>query len=651
MNIYIKFLKLLLVLAVGIFFLVGSGGGKKKTDSPPQDESNSSGNNQNSDTSSEYESSSNQGNDFPDIYADRTENYTINAETLLRKELKLPFNRVSLDITKEPQHAYRTNVYTNKSPEWLYLPNYGYIGKDSFEITATNLDDDNTITIKITIDIIKPSLEGYRDYTISYNCNKNKLGNAKNFDIGFYTNDLTLIDKLYDDHNIGSNSFYRIIPRQTMHSYNSPYSLLMDYYENLNNPPKNLKKHDSMFKKYSNDLMQLTCNYPNGYLNLIYPVDNKNWYATKPSPYGDTDIIYSRNDLYFFVSYLSELYSQVYLKSYLKTGDRDESFINAKLFMEKIFPNGHYTAELLHNFNRETKKWDKTDYADKFDKENKVYYDLITTLADELTNGNIPKVISKIADNYESYYLSSNKTCLDKTICGTLFPEYTKLVTKNNDFSNGLEYWVKNEKLVEPATGKIEYLPTNNTVTIEYTSNRDDGTDADSSSLDLYQIEQLNGATIDDYFFKFDMNQIYGGADGGFPARLGLNSSGFAGVYICFDTSSNESLGCIAWSDHLNKFDLAWGPAKHHIKSSETFYNIRQDNVIRRVKPSAKNISYKVDLSNYLKRNLPEVYKRKNEITSLEYGMFTTEFRSQNNGCYFCEAKMNANDISLFKIK
>ena len=318
--------------------------------------------------------------------------------------------------------------------------------------------------------------------------------------------------------------------------------------------------------------------------------------------------------------------------------------------MEKVFPNSHYTAELLHNFDIETRQWDKIDYAEKFDKENKVYYDLIKTLAEELTDGNITKVIDKIADNYESYYLSSHKRCLDKTICGTLFPEYTQLITSNNDFTNGLSSWTIYKNLVEPATGKIEYLPSNNTINIEYTSNRPDNTDAEYSSLDLYKTEYLNGTSIENYFFQFKMNQIYGGSDGGFPAREGLNDSGFAGVYICFNATNDESLGCIAWSDHLNKFDLAWGPFRH-IRSTSTFYNIRQDNVIRRVKPTAKDIAYRVDLSNYLKNNLPEVYKRKNEIVSLEYGMFTTEFRNQNNGCYFCEAKLQAEEISLFKIK
>jgi len=566
----------------------------------------------------------------------------------LQFKLNVPFEIGSSSIIKKGEHSYRERIYT-EDKLLTYLPIYGFLGDDSLIVILHDKNNyERTINITVNIHIVKPPLESNLDYTISYFCNDNKLGRVKSFDIGFYDESLHLQNKLYDDNTvgIGSTKYYRIILRYSM---KSTYAL-SPYNQNLNNhnPPSDLVKHDSMFKENYNNLVQITCNYPNGYLNLIYPVNrDKDWYATKPSPKGDSSIVFSRNDLFFYVSYLSELHSKLYLKSYQKTQDKEVSFENANSFMEKVFPNSHYTAELLHNFDIETKQWNKIDYEKKFDEDNKIYFDIIKTLADELTNGNILKVIDKIADNYESYYLSSEKKCLDKTICGTLFPEYTKLITSNNDFSNGLSTWITNENLVEPATGKIEYLPSNNIVNIEYTSNRPDNTDAGYSSLDLYKREYLNGTPIENYFFQFKMNQIYGGADGGFSPRLGYNDSGFAGVYICFNAINDENLGCIAWSDHTNKSALIY----HDIESNSTFYNIRQDNVVRRIKPLAKDIAYRVDLSNYLKNKLPEVYKRKDEIISLEYGMFTTEFRNPNNGCYFCEAKLQAEEISLFKIK
>ena len=565
--------------------------------------------------------------------------YTLIAETKLVKKLEAPFEIGYTHISKSPTHSHRNDIYENKL---VYVPDYGYLGEDSLEITMSEKNNNkNEITIKVDIHMIKPPLEGNRDYTISYSCDDSVVGYAKNFDIKFYDDGLNLLDILYDDNSYPSSATYRIIPRSTMKSVNNDTS----------NFPI-LEKHYSMFKKYFNNIMQFTCNTPTGFVNLIYPIDlnDEKWYATKSAVGGNRDVIFSRNDLFFYVSILSELHSKVYLKSYLETGDKATSFLNANKFMEKVFPNSHYGAELLNNFNIESKKWDGINYRDKFNKENEVYYDVIEELAKAITNGDINMLLEQIAENYKSYYLSGTQKCLNKTICGTLFPEYTTVVNQNNKFDNGLNSWQKNENLVSPATGKIEFLPTNNSVILDYIANRSNGTDDNDSSLDLYQTFSLNESSIDDYFFKFTMEQVYGGADGAFPAFLGRHSSGFAGVYVCFNTKE-ESLGCIAWSDHLNKWDMAWGPSAHSIESNSRFYNIRLNNVIRRVKPSEKDVTYIVDLSLFLEKNLPEVYKLKDTIKSIEYGIYTTEFRSQNNGCYFCEAKVKANEISLLKIK
>jgi len=396
----------------------------------------------------------------------------------------------------------------------------------------------------------------------------------------------------------------------------------------------------------------ITCNYSNGYFNLIYPINREEWYATKPH-YGRY-LTFSRNDLYFYVSSLSELHSKIYIKAYQSGISSDISYKNANEFMDKIFPNSHYTAELLNNYNHEKNQfeggYEGAHIFNKFNDENKIYYDKITFLADEMTNGDVLLLLQKIADNYESYYISGNNQCLDSTICGTLFPEYTKSVTSNSKFENALNSWNKREEFASPAAGKIEYFPSQNVVNIEYTVNRKSSSENPNSYLDLYQTEILNGSSIDDYFLKFDLDDIYGGSSGGFAAYAGLNSSGFAGVYACYKDNNSKDIGCMAWSDHTNKFDMAWGAAANSIESSETFNNNRLNNVVRRVRPNGEFI-YTIHLGEYMKKYMPEIYKRKDEIKSIEYGLFATEFRNKRNECYHCVTKIKANEINLLKIK
>ena len=492
---------------------------------------------------------------------------------------------------------------------------------------------------------------------ISYTCEgiSNHLTNrgyVKNFDITIVDNDLTLLENLYDDTKYNSSLTYRIIPRYSR--------IVTDYWTPTYSTEESINYHNS-FKNHINDNVMITCNYSNGYFNLIYPINRKEWYAVKPyysniSAYP-SQLTFSRNDLYFHVSSLSDLHSKIYLKEYQNGTSSENSYNKANEFMNKVFPKSHYTAELQNNYNRETLEWipfDKTKYydvAEMFDAENKLYYEKITFLANEMTNGDVPLLLQKIANNYESYYMSGNKECLDSTICGTLFPEYTKSVTSNPKFQNGLSSWNKREELAFPATGKIESFPTQNIVKIEYTVNRAKSSENPNSELALYQIEQLNNSSIDDYFLRFDLNDIYGGSEGGYIAYAGLNSSGFAGVYVCYKNSNNEDIGCMAWSDHTNKFDIAWGLVANRIESSSTFNNYRLQNVIRRVRPSAKKFIYTLHLGEYMKKYMPEIYKRKDEIKSMEYGLFATEFRSQQNECYHCEADIKANEISLLKIK
>jgi len=315
--------------------------------------------------------------------------------------------------------------------------------------------------------------------------------------------------------------------------------------------------------------------------------------------------------------------------------------------METIFPKSHYNIILADNYNMHPQILINSK---EIDNDNKTAYAVLTHLANEVTNNDMTQLLEKIADNYESYYLSGKKQCLDATICGTLFPEYTESVTNNPSFKDGLDHWIQNNELYSPAVGKIEFLPVQETVNIELSANTPNSSNNSLSSLDLYQIKILENDNIDDYFLYFDLDEAYGGSNGG-GLFGGSNSSGFSGAYACYKDIDQGTIGCLAWSDHTNKFDLAWGPAEHSLESSKTFYNTRFNNVVRRVRPNAEQFAYTIHLGGYTKTYLPEIYNRKNEIKSIEYGLFTTEFRNQQNGCYFCEAKIKANEINLLKVR
>jgi len=637
---------------IGVFFLIGSNKDDKTTkDTPPQNEGTSSSSNNEDSSSNNSDTQNNSSNDT--TYGDKTEHHEVYAERQLTIDIDVPFEIGTVNI-ESVKNSYISNSFANKEKkEIYYIPDDGYIGQDEMIVSFTDKSNyKNKIILTYKITIKKPPLEKNRDFVISYGCDviSNHLKTIKTFDISMIDDDLTLLEKLYDDNRY---MWEAKIPKKSkkfvehyIFRWNSFYKA--EYYESSIN-------HHNIFSNHIDDNMMFTCNYANGSFNLIYPLNKEEWSAVKP--YYGSYMTFSRNDLYFYVSSLSDLHSRVYLKEYQLGTSSEKSYTKANQFMDKIFPKSHYTAELLRNYDFENKKWIKTydskyyNIRDAFDHENKLYYDQIKLLADEITEGNIFTLLQKIADNYESYYLSGNNRCLNSTICGTLFPEYTKSVTSNSKFENGLSSWKIRNETIPPAVGEIEFLPTTNRVNLEFVANIPDSSNNDYSYFDFYQTEMLSNGNIDDYFFEFDADEIYGGARGGYPALNGLNSSGFAGIYTCYKDKDDKNIGCISWSDHTNKFDIAWGPAENRIESSTTFYNIRLNPVLRRVRPNAKHFTAKVHLGEFTKKHLPEIYKRKDEIKSIEYGLFATEFKNQQGGCYYCEAKVKANEINLLKIK
>lgn len=574
--------------------------------------------------------------------------YEVFAERRLMVDLSKIVPYSSFGVSKQTSTR---NIYIDLDKKTLsYTPEMGFIGKAEFDIEFYNYSSTGKILISFDIEIKKPILENNRDYTISYNCENiselhSRSGPAKDFDINIVDGNLELFEKVHD------NVAIRSLEHTKIPEYSKATS---DYEARRGNASysfiaKSIAHHKT-FLSHMNDIMQITCNYPSNTYTLIYPIQNEGWYASKPYN-SHPGYRFDRNDLYFHISILSDLHSKIYLKEHQSGSSRKKSFINANKFMEKIFPNSHYTAELLRNWDAKNNTWiDITDgkystIPNMYNAENEPYYEKIGYLSENLNITN-ETLLNKIANNYESYYIYQQQ-CLDPVICGILFPEYTKSVTLNPKFENNINEWMLDKNVVLPAIGQVEWLPTKDIVSIDYTANRRKNSSDGFSSLSLYQLKDIDNSNINNYFIKFNLSEIYGGYSGGNPVITGTLDSGFASVYVCVKDKSKKDLGCMFWSDHTNKFDLAWGPLEDHkISSNDFFNNNRLRNVIRRTAVVMKDVSLKISIGKQLDNHLPNIDK--SLIKYIDYGIFVTEFRNQN-GCYFCKAKIKANEINLLK--
>ena len=217
MNVYLKFLRLFLVLMVGVFFLVGCNTDKPRknnntTNSPSHNEasnsSNSSSNEENNNNQNIEASSQNEENDDSVVSSNRekTEYYEMYAERKLVIDIDIPFE-ISNYITATYPKNGNMNYDINKQ-QIYYKPNFGFIGKDAFSLTfsknGTTSVDNKKIKIKYIIDIQKAPLEGNRDFVISKFCTDNNLY----IDVDFVDNDLNIIKKLYDDKFASSSNNY-----------------------------------------------------------------------------------------------------------------------------------------------------------------------------------------------------------------------------------------------------------------------------------------------------------------------------------------------------------------------------------------------------------------------------------------------------------
>jgi len=586
---------------------------------------------------------------------DRTEYYEIIAERKLVIDIKdIPSKTQYGRFIKDFKHTRFSNGYSvNLEKKQIpYEPNYGYIGEDEVQIGFFNKQGQKIGTRTYHINIKKAPLKGNRDFSIESNCQYDKtyLGYSRKqtFDIDIVNNSLERIENIYDNKLEGLRSSY---------SFRNPdYSRIELDYHGLKDKDyigveSSIKYHNA-FKKNFDKVALITCNYTKGYLRSIIPIKDKQWNANKPRCCASTTANkFIVNDLLFYISLLSELHTEIYLKEYSNSFNRVEALKKANSFMDKVFPNSHYKAEYQDSYyklgilDRNFPNY----LASFYEKENTIYYKKLKLLADTITDGDILKILNLIAENYESYYISGNNECKNSIICGTLFPEYTKSLTSNSEFKNSLEHWNQIENIDSSVgSGKIDFFPTQNRVSIELAVNRPRDSNTSSLDIDIHQIETLsNNKTIDDYFFNFDLDYVHGDTNTPFG---GYESSGLAGVYTCFRDSNNKQLGCLSWSDHINKAYIFQYLGAHIMENSNKFYNIELYPIVRRGKTHLKEgFVETIALGATLKKYLPTIYAK--DIKYIEYGIFASEFRSQSGACKECIAKVIANKINLLRVK
>lgn len=606
------------MLAVGLSILTGCGGG----------------------SSSDSSSSSNAP---PTANAGADQIVMINGKTTITLDGSASYDkngqitRYSWRDVSGKSISYRLSSYDTAKPT-LTIPDMAAEEILEFELTVINSQGKSARdTIKITI---KPP-ENRKDYTISFSCDQTAKhyasSQAMSMDIDFVDDGFNLLDKLYDDRTPAYS--YQTIPLESTFKIDN-----LNEDENKYGYYDNSIKHHNLFKQNLDNNLIIKCNYSSGQANLVFPIKEMNeWNATRVSTYKQ-DI---RNDLYFYISSLSDLHSKVYLKEFNKSRDSINAYYKANNFMNKAFPGSHYTAETASKYY--TDAFDLSyKIEENFNKDNKIHYSLLDQLANEITSGSVNALLNNIANNYESYYLSNDKKCIDKTICGALFPEYASSVTLNNSFDGGLQGWKTQTQVSSYSSGEIIFLQNTKVASLTLSGNTPAYSTTNTSTLRLYQDIELNGGNIDDYFLHFDLSHVYGGAEGGFAAAMGVNSTGVAGAFICFNDINEVSIGCLAWTDHTNKFDLAWS-GRNGFDSTDIFYNTRLSNVIKRMEPAAEQFVYKIDIGEFTKNHLPVVYNQKHKISKIEYGIYTSEHKSSDGSCYFCMAKIKAKKIDLLK--
>lgn len=163
------------------------------------------------------------------------------------------------------------------------------------------------------------------------------------------------------------------------------------------------------------------------------------------------------------------------------------------------------------------------------------------------------------------------------------------------------------------------------------------------SMLKLYKLEKIQQGLLGHYNIFMDINDVYGESVG-HVIGAGYDSSGVAGTYACFLDKKLNELGCLAWTDHTNKFVLF---RSFDYGFNESFYTTELNPVFRRGTPHKKFI-LDLNLLDEIKNHSLKLYKLKDKISYIKYGAFVSE-ASISDECYKCSASINFSDITLYK--
>jgi len=169
------------------------------------------------------------------------------------------------------------------------------------------------------------------------------------------------------------------------------------------------------------------------------------------------------------------------------------------------------------------------------------------------------------------------------------------------------------------------------------------GNNPDKSSIYVYKKDNIKNRLLKDYYLHINIDGIYGGSNG-HPIKAGCMSSGVSGIYSCFLDGESNKLGCLAWTDHTNRFIMFHS---HNYSLSELFYATELNTPFRRAKTGQQTFILDVNLLDEIKNKLPELYTLRNNIRSIEYGAFVGE-ASKGNICYKCVAGITFSELRLY---
>ena len=223
-----------------------------------------------------------------------------------------------------------------------------------------------------------------------------------------------------------------------------------------------------------------------------------------------------------------------------------------------------------------------------------------------------------------------------------------KLVRSDRKRSSNDSGWIIDKKIMLGAIGDAFKMPNNRGMLLELSTNNKRSS-GDKSLIKVYKRHDLRISFLKEYKFSVNIEDIYGGSDG-HPVAAGTSSSGIAGVYACFLDANLSSIGCLAWTDHTNKFAFASKLIDRSLMG-DNFYATSLKPLMKRLGTISRNkhtkkFSLRLDLLEELRSKLPSVHSNRSRIKVIEYGAFVGE-ASSSGKCYKCEAEIHFKDVSL----